>query len=225
MKTTRVSCETKFGLLVFLGHPILYGYLTSRLASLGGTSTGGSNSKEHLLNRYKGLYSYFLKQCSHSVNSVQVVYSKVLPPSLIVFFCFEFLFFRVQRNNALLHTYKIKSKQIGKTQTQTFSAAFRGMGPTSCLWSSVSQIFVKIVFLQLTLFPYLCIILQCNVSLDPVSIAFSLTMFHRTGHRFYIYEFSLRMFHRTGHQGGAAPPPYSQTQNYDPISKYQATHA
>ena len=50
--------------------------------------------------------------------------------------------------------------------------------------------------------------------------AFSLRMFHRTGHRFYIYAFSLRMFHRTGHQGGAAPPPYSQTQNYDPISKY-----
>ena len=74
---------------------VLYGYLTSRLASLGGTSTGGSNSKEHLLNRYKGLYSYFLKQCSHSDNSVQVVYGKVLPPSLIVFFCFEFLFFRV----------------------------------------------------------------------------------------------------------------------------------
>merc|ERR1719290_653850 len=23
---------------------------------------------------------------------------------------------------------------------------------------------------------------------------------------------------QTGHQGGAAPPPYSQTQNYDPIS-------
>merc|ERR1712062_664839 len=25
---------------------------------------------------------------------------------------------------------------------------------------------------------------------------------------------------QTGHQGGAAPPPYSQTQNYVPISKY-----